>query len=353
VIAERRFEASDEIIALARPTRIGRHGGGSLGIDARGDYNRMAVRLAWLGAGSVGSAAEGGGARGVGDMERLKVLCFAGTYGLALASELARFVVRNPARWYATVGLTALGWLVQTVFLANLAWQSHQIPITTVFESLLVLSWILAAICLYLMVHSRKQVAVGVFLLPLVLGLAIVAGEYAPRQADWGDWGGAVAFWGTVHGLFLLAGAVFTCVAFAAGLMYLVQANRLKQKRPPRFGFALPSLEQSERLNRGMIILAFPLLTFGLVIGLVLGLGARGGSGAHLGWTDPKVVSASVMWLVFAVLLHARFRPALRGRGVMLLTIVAFAFLVFTWVGVEALHLPTAHGVPRTAGRSL
>ena len=36
----------------------------------------------------------------------------------------------------------------------------------------------------------------------------------------------------------------------------------------------------------------------------------------------------------------------------MVLTIVAFAFLVFTWVGVEALRLPTAHGVGRTAGRT-
>src|SRR5262249_51548877 len=128
-------------------------------------------------------------------------------------------------------------------------------------------------------------------------------------------------------------------------LMYLVQSSRLKHKRRPRFGFSLPSLEQSERLNRGAITLAFPLLTFGLLIGVVLDLATRRGSGGMpLRWTDPKVVSASLMWLVFAVLLHARFRPAMRGRGVMLLTIVAFAFLVFTFVGLDVLNLPTAHG---------
>ena len=54
-------------------------------------------------------------------MDRLKVLCFAGTYGLALVCELARLVVRSPFRWYLTFALTALGWLVQTLFLANLA----------------------------------------------------------------------------------------------------------------------------------------------------------------------------------------------------------------------------------------
>lgn len=288
-------------------------------------------------------------------MERLTVLCFAGTYGLALLSELARFVVRSAARWYLTLGLTALGWVVQTVYLVNLAVAGRRVPMATVFESLLVLSWIFAAIALYLMTRAPKPVAVGAFLLPVIVGLTVAAGTSASRSDDWVKaWGGATAFWGSVHGIFLLAGAASTCVAFAAGLMYLTQAKRLKHKRPNRFGIGLPSLEQSERLNRGAITLAFPLLTFGLLIGLVLSQLPRTGAGGveAPSLTDPKVVSALAMWLVFAVLLHARFRPAMRGRGVMLLTIIAFAFLVFTWVGVDALHLPTAHGVPRTAGRA-
>ena len=286
-------------------------------------------------------------------INRLSVLCFAGTYGLALLAELARFVVRSRVRWYVAAGLMALGWLVQTAFLANLALKSPLVLFTTPFESVMVLSWIVALIGLYLMVHSPKPVAVGLFVLPIVLGLVVVAGGFAPRKSDWLDWGGTTAFWGTVHGIFLLAGAVFTCVAFLAGVMYLVQMRRLKAKRPSRFGVVLPSLEQSERINRGAITIAFPLLTSGLLIGMILSLTARGsGTGVMtehiLRWSDPKVVSALVMWLVFAVLLHARFSPSLRGRSVMVLTIVAFAFLVFTWIGVEALRLPTAHGAPET-----
>jgi ABC-type uncharacterized transport system permease subunit len=289
---------------------------------------------------------------GVIVLDRLSVLCFAGTYGLALLAELARFFVRSSIRWYMAAGLMALGWLVQTAFLANLAFKNPLVLVTTAFESVMVLSWIVALIGLYLMVRSPKPVAVGVFVLPLVLGL-VIAGWFAPRQSDWLEWGGMTAFWGTVHGIFLLGGAVFTCVAFFAGLMYLVQMRRLKAKRPSRFGLALPSLEQSERINRGAITIAFPLLTFGLLIGIILSMvprtPANGATIAHtLQWTDPKVLSALLMWLVFAVLLHARFRPAMRGKSIMVLTIVAFGFLVFTWVGVEALRLPTAHGSPRT-----
>jgi ABC-type transport system involved in cytochrome c biogenesis permease subunit len=290
----------------------------------------------------------------IGVIDRLSVLCFAGTYGLALLAELARFVVRSAIRWYVAAGLMALGWLVQTAFLVNLAIKSPLVLITTAFESVMVLSWIVALIGLYLMVRSPKRMAVGMFVLPLVLGLVIIAGWFAPRHSDWLDWGGTIAFWGTVHGIFLLGGAVFTCVAFFAGLMYLVQMRRLKAKRQYRFGLALPSLEQSERINRAAITVAFPLLTFGLLIGMILSLAVRVEENAPatvhtLQWTDPKVLSALTMWLVFAILLHARFRPAMRGKSVMVLTIVAFGFLVFTWVGVEALRLPTAHGVPKTS----
>ena len=75
-------------------------------------------------------------------------------------------------------------------------------------------------------------------------------------------------------------------MAFFAGLMYLVQMHRLKAKRASRFGVALPSLEQSERINRGAITIAFPLLTFGLLIGMVLSLAApAGGTGARGAYT--------------------------------------------------------------------
>jgi ABC-type uncharacterized transport system permease subunit len=276
-------------------------------------------------------------------MSRLTVLCFAGTYALALVSDLARLVVRAPVRWYATVGLTALGWLVHTAFLANLARQNHEIvPVTTAFESLLVLAWILAAIDLYLVARSPRS-AVGLFVLPLVLATLAVAGLRAPRTG-WAGWGGGwMTFWGTAHGVLLLLGAVSTCVAFLAGLMYLEQARRLKHKKPPWLGMALPSLEQSERWNRGAITVAFPLLTFGILIGLALIVATQRAGGRVLEWTDPKVVSTVALWLVFAVLLHARYRPEWRGKRVMLLSVVAFGFLAFALVGV-GLILPTAHG---------
>jgi ABC-type uncharacterized transport system permease subunit len=289
----------------------------------------------------------------VGFIQGLTVLCFAGTYALALASDFARFAIRWHARWYLTVGLTAIGWLVQTTFLANVAWVDVAELVTTPRGSLLMLSWILAAIDLYLLVRSPRTAASGMFVMPVVIGL-VVASSTSSNRSGWvnamGAKSPAISFWGTAHGLLLMAGSVFTCVAFAAGLMYLVQSNRLKHKRAPRFGFALPSLEQSERLNRGAITVAFPLLTAGLIIGLILTVALNRAQGATIGWSDPKVISTVAMWFVFAVLLHARYRPEMRGRRVMLLSVVAFLFLAFSLFGLDLLQIPSAHGSIANAG---
>lgn len=278
-------------------------------------------------------------------MDRLTVLCFAGTYALALASDLARFVVRVPpaVERYSALALTTLGWLVHTVYLVNLAIREHSLPVTSVFESLLALAWVLAAIDLYLTARPARLTAVGPVLLALVLTVLVIAGQWAPRDNPGTGWDGWPRFWGTVHGLFLLMGAVFTCLAFVFGALYLVQTRRLKRKQSPGSGWPLPSLEQSERWNRTAITLAFPLLTAGLLIGVALVVAVHRSGGSTLAWTDPKVLSTAALWLVFAGLLHARYRPEWRGRRVMILTLVAFAFLAFAMIGVDLL-LPTAHG---------
>ena len=132
--------------------------------------------------------------------------------------------------------------------------------------------------------------------------------------------------------LLLGGGMTGGAVACLAGLVYLVQCRRLKQKRPMSRRFALPSLERSERWNRKGITWAFPLLTCGL---------APAASG-----TTPGVFSAAVMWWVSALLLLARYQPALRGRRMMILTTAAFGAQILGGIGIDPL-LPPAPGDPR------
>ena len=206
------------------------------------------------------------------------------------------------------------------------------------------LSWIVAAIGLYLMVRAPKPVAVGVFVLPLVVALVVLAGRSRRLRTGetGGSWGGVTAFWGTVHGVFLLAGAVCTCVAFAAGLMYLVAgepaqaqapaAVRVRAAEPGAVGAAQPGGDHAGLPAADVRPADRP------------GAEPRAGRRRRRvpGWTDPKVVSALAMWLVFAVLLHARYRPAMRGRSVMCAD--------DRGVRVPGLHLGGGRGAPPAHG---
>ncbi|MBI1325037.1 cytochrome C biogenesis protein [bacterium] len=282
-------------------------------------------------------------------MERISIVCFGGTYFLSLLADLTRLKWGGKTGWRIVPGLLALGLCVHGVYVAHRGFSMGRLPISTMFDSTMLLAWILAAIELYLLLRSEKANAVGLFITPLVLVVILVGGLFGPRTAWSEDWSGASRFWGTVHAGFLVGGAACTFVAFSAALMFGAQSRRLKKKSSAKEGLALPSLETSERINRLAITLSFPLLTFGLVIGVMLNyaIGLKQ-SRVAISWTDPKLLSAAAMWCVFAALLNARFRPAMRGRRIMWLTFLAFAFLIFTWIGIGSL-VPTAHGKPNVA----
>lgn len=254
-------------------------------------------------------------------MDRVTIVCFLASYTAALALELAYQLRPLPlVRWLA-LAFGAAGLLAQTIFLAvprpPLIWQ---------YGWMLFLAWVLTIFYLVGSVHHRR-LSWGLFVLPLVLGLVGLGAAFG-RPADSAHLSSENVLsipraWQQIHVWLLLLAAVGLCVGFLASLMYLVQAHRLRAKTLPGHGLRLGSLERIEAMNRRAIVLAFPLLTAGMVVGLVLMFQK------HLsGWTDPLVLASVVLWLTFAVLLYLRFGYHLRGRSAALLTILTFVLLV-------------------------
>lgn len=277
----------------------------------------------------------------MGWISGISVLCFAASYLVALGLEVSRLVLQGTLRRAGTMAFAWAGFVAHTLFLVYRGMETGGLPLSSLYDWLLVLSWLLVIVYLYWSVHQREM-AMGVFVLPVVLAIVVVAWWFVdstPRTL-----GAVLGFWGRVHGALLGLGTLAVVAGFLAGLMYLVQARRLKAKHTAWQGFRLPSLERLERFNGRAITVAFPLLTLGLLLGL--GLAVYSSSQRHeiaVRFGDPKVISAGAMWLVFALLLHARYQPELRGRKVAYLTIVAFGFLLFTLVGIELLPLETWH----------
>jgi ABC-type transport system involved in cytochrome c biogenesis permease subunit len=256
-------------------------------------------------------------------IDGITLFCIGASYSVALAVELVHLLWPRGVQRLIGTGFGAAGLLAHTLLLARgLFLADTRLTLETPYGSMLFVAWILAVFYVFGSVHHH-QWAWGIFILPVVLGLIILAGWFGPGSKD----PTLESTWGYIHGGLMLLAAVGVCVGFFASLMYLVQARRLRAKALPGQGIRLPSLERLEDMNRRALLAAFPLLTAGLLVGM----GRLVQQADKLAdWGYWKVSGTLILWVVFAILLYLRHAAHLRGRRVALLTIVAFVLLMFT-----------------------
>lgn len=253
-------------------------------------------------------------------MDRVTIVCFIASYTVALGLELLYQARPLPVLRWLALAFGAAGLTAQTIFLAV-----QRPPLIWQFGWMLLLAWVLAIFYLIGSVHHRR-LSWGLFVLPLVLALVGLGAAFGQPPESGHPPEKLLALptaWKTIHEGLLLLASIGLCVGFLASSMYLVQAHRLRAKTLPSQGLRLWSLERIEAMNRRAIVLAFPLLTAGILVGVVLMWHEN-----LSGWSDPRVVATGVLWAAFAVLVYLRYGYHLRGRPVALLTIVTFALLV-------------------------
>jgi ABC-type transport system involved in cytochrome c biogenesis permease subunit len=133
-----------------------------------------------------------------------------------------------------------------------------------------------------------------------------------------------------VHVTLSMLGTVGFAVAFVAGVMYLIQDGLLKSKRFNVLYSKLPALDFLDELNQQSIVFGFPLLTLGIVTGAISAEFARG---AYVNW-NPEQTWAIVTWLFYFVVLVGRLTVGWRAKRAAYLTIIGFACVILTLVGV-------------------
>jgi ABC-type uncharacterized transport system permease subunit len=131
-----------------------------------------------------------------------------------------------------------------------------------------------------------------------------------------------------------MLGTIAVLVGFFAGLMYLIQSYRLKQKRPVSAGFRLPSLEWLERTNSRSLGAATVFVLGGFLTGVLTQLAQD--DSHRLSWTNPVVLSLTLMtaWLLVAEVFRMIYPAARQGRKVAFLTLAAFGFLLLVFASV-------------------
>jgi ABC-type transport system involved in cytochrome c biogenesis permease subunit len=229
----------------------------------------------------------------------------------------------------AVWGLAA-GALVQGLAFATLHRLDPVPPLTSLPMAISFTAWIAVISLLFFMWRVRLAGLAAV-----VGPVAFLAVFLASLQAH-GPAEDALLAEGSVphaHVLLSSAGLGLLGVSGLAGIFYLLEHRRLKQKRGVARSFGLPSLEALDRVNVAALAVGFPLLTLGLITGSVWLHGVEGrfwsGSG-HASWM-------LVAWGIYAGLAAARFLGRQGSHQAAASAVAGFGFLLFAVVGVELL----------------
>ncbi len=262
-------------------------------------------------------------------MTKISLSCFAFSYAIAMILEISRLFFRAPIRFLIIIGITIAGIFAHTVYL----WLKFQkdfsggTPMASWYDWCLMVS--LAIAITYVIIAIKKnENSVGIFFLPLVLLLILIAMLIKNRDAFTPS--EATNVWAITHGISLLLGTSAMITAFVAGVMYLVHAFRLKKKMPPRVGFRLPSLEWLEQCNRQSLFYATGLIAAGLVSGAIMNVLQNSENSAGIPWTNSVIVSSGALlfWLLGVTVFEALYKPARQGQKIAYLTLASFVFLM-------------------------
>lgn len=284
---------------------------------------------------------------------KISLTCFAASYVVVFALEISRVYFDAGLRKYLRIGFAAAGLFAHTVYLVyqgKLELDSTGIWLSSWFGWCLAAAWILAAAYLWISIRQSKSV-MGLFLQPVILALIFVGAQFGSQDVF--STGRAKTIWNMVHGSALLFGTAIVALGFVFGIVYLIQARRLKRKVVPSKNFRLPSLEWLQRSCEIALVTSTLFLAVGLISGIALNLINRAADSnlatrGTIEWSDPVVWSSAVLflWLLVSAVFNVCYRPARQGRKVAYLVVTSFLFLVLElgivwWVG-HAVGEPTS-----------
>lgn len=258
-------------------------------------------------------------------------------YLLSFLFYLVRMVGRREF-WGGAASLTArIGFLLHTVALL-VRWKHSydlgigHVPLANLYESLSFFAW--AVLLMYLLLEWRtKNRSLGGFAIPiafLLLAYASIAPGVTDRIQPLVP--ALQSNWLTVHVLTCFLGYASFAMAFALGIMSLfLRPDEAAGERG--FFRLIPPADKIDELLYQSVVLGFVLLSLGIMTGSVW---AHYAWGSYWSW-DPKETWSLITWIVYALMLHIRSVRGWRGRRMAVLSLIGFASVLFTYLGVNLL----------------
>jgi len=247
-----------------------------------------------------------------------------GLYALAAALALAPFAGMRPASRPVAIGVPLVGIMAHAVGLTRLT-PFHGVAPT------------LSMLALFLMILQAasdglfRASAVGVFTGPLatgLVGLALLIGLAPEGGAGTGQAPGRSA-WSILHITVSVLGLAMLALAFIAAALYLLQFRELKARRFGPVFRLFPPLERLDQLNHLALVLGFPTVT----LGVLLGFGVRYGGGAPV--DAAQVVWGMLTWVVLGWAVGVRVVRHWAGRRAAFASIASFTAVLLVYVALK------------------
>ncbi len=270
---------------------------------------------------------------------RVALGCYLGGLAAVITAALFQDARQQNAAFRLGRAAIAAGFLFQFVGLVEMASGAPWLPASFYRLVTGLLAFVIAAF--FLMVYrAYSPRALSLLVVPLICLLAFAA-TFSPAGLHGGPSPQAQALlrngWIYVHIALILVGYAGLMVAVGSGVLYVIAERSLKSKHvavaaAPR----LPALETLDVVSYRALLVGFPLLTTGLAIGAYWADALFGG----ISFRDPTVFLALLAWLVYLVLLFARWSAGWRGRRSAYLTLVCFGLALAGWLanGLSRMH---------------
>lgn len=192
------------------------------------------------------------------------------------------------------------------------------IPLSNNYESLVFFS--ISGAFLYAVISRKFDNAIVGSIVTTIIFLAMAYAGLSPKAPS------AIqplvpalrSNWLTVHVLTCFLGYSGFAISFAASLIILFKGDKLKT-------------DSIDELNYRMIIFGFLFLSLGIITGAVW---ADSAWGRYWSW-DPKETWSFITWLIYAIVLHARYVRNWGRKTIAWLSILGFIAVMFTYFGVN------------------
>jgi len=259
------------------------------------------------------------------------------SYLLATFFYVAYLAFRTRGVGMIATSVSIVGVIVHTVG-KGLRWvESYKLgighaPLSNMYESMSFFA--LCVMVAYLLVEWKfKQKTLGAVVAPIAFIIMAANALFFPDeirplipalQSDWLLYHVITSF--VSYGAF--------AVSFGVSLLYLLKARGENRGTENKSLLALfPDLKVLDEINYKAIAVGFPLLTLGIITGAAW---ANYAWGTYWSW-DPKETWSLITWFIYAAYLHARLTRGWQGKKTAVLSIIGFAAVVFTYVGVNYL----------------